>query len=104
MSKIINETVLANDFDKGAGGRWNSPSHYNLGRELFSLDCNPCTNLIDQVNKREYDPKHESYYACFRDAYHEYKLPKFVTEEIDKDWRKKAIQLTKHARNRLAWK
>ncbi len=32
------------------------------------------------------------------------KLPKFVTEEIDKDWRKKAIQLTKHARNRLAWK
>jgi hypothetical protein len=84
MSKIINETVLTNDFDKGAGGRWISPSHYNQRRELFSLDCNPCTNPIDQVNKREYDPKHESYYACFCDAYHEYKLPKFVTEEIEK--------------------
>jgi hypothetical protein len=62
---------------------------------LYFLDHNPCTNQIDQVNKREYDPKHKSYYACFHDAYHEYKLPKFVTEEIDKDQRKKAIQFTK---------
>jgi hypothetical protein len=57
--------------------------------ELYVLDRNTCTNQIEQVNNREYDPKRESFFACFAEVYHEYVLPSFVTEEINKEKRKK---------------
>jgi hypothetical protein len=59
-----------NDFAKGAGGRWNSPSHYNRGRELYFLYPNPCTNHINKVNKREYGPQHEVFMVCSIEEYH----------------------------------